>query len=293
MKLYHFTGVALLHSILTSEGINKGYLHLSDGKMLYGHSWYTSYPLPYGHGLVDGTEVLTESDKDFLIKAAGRDAHGPVRGTHNKRLIRLTVDSEWLRQQDTFYPFKKLMRKYEQPSMLATIQGVQGWVKPENLSDSELRRWMKSPKLKHDTWYVHTETLPTERILSVEFMEKPDVYVPYDFESHGRSELEKSGLYSITAEQFKDLNEISQEEDFTGGEVLITCPDPGAVPAILFRKRNSVHVFAIDDGRLMLSHGTRFIPESLKTVSDWVKQNSGQLMDFWNKSRENSLKYEV
>lgn len=39
MKLYHFTGVAMLHSILTSEGINKGYFHLSDGKMLYGHSW--------------------------------------------------------------------------------------------------------------------------------------------------------------------------------------------------------------------------------------------------------------
>lgn len=292
MKLYHFTGVTMLHSILTSEGINKGYFHLSDGKMLYGHSWYTSYPLPYGHGLVDGTEVLTESDKDFLIKAAGRDAHGPVRGTHNKRLIRLTVDSAWLKQQDTFYPFKKLLRKYEQPSVWATIHGIEGWVKTENLSDSELKRWTKSPKLKHDTWYVHTETLPIERILSIEFMEKPDVYVPYDFELHGRSELEKSGLYSITAEQFKELNEISQEEDFTGGEVLVICPKPDAEPAIVFRKRNSAHVFAIGDGRLMGSQGTRFNPDSLKTISDWVMNNSGQLMGLWNKSLENLLKYD-
>lgn len=292
MKLYHFTGVALLHSILTSEGINKGYFHLSDGKMLYGHSWYTSYPLPYGHGLVDGTEVLTESDKEFLIKAAGGDAHGPVRGVHNKRLIRLTVDSAWLKQQDTFYPFKKLLRKYEQPSVWATILAVQGWVNPDNLSDSELKRWTKSPKLKHETWYIHTETLPIERILSIEFMEKPDVYVPYDFELHGRSELEKAGLYSITSQQFNELNGISQEEGFTGGEVFVICPNPDAVPTIVFRKRNSAHVFAIDDGRFMMSQGTPFVSESLKTISEWVKKNSDQLMDLWNNSRENLLKYD-
>lgn len=122
--------------------------------------------------------------------------------------------------------------------------------------------------------------------------EKPDVYVPYDFELHGRSELEKSGLYSITAEQFKELNEISQEEYFTGGEVLVICPKPDAEPAIIFRKRNSAHVFAIGDGRLMGSQGTTFIPESLKTISDWVKQNSGQLMNLWNRGRENLLRYD-
>ena len=139
MKLYHFTGVAMLHSILTSEGINKGYFQLSDGKMLYVHSWYTSYPLPYGHGLVDGTEVLTKTDKDFLLKAGGQDASSPIRGTHNKRLIRLTVDSAWLKQQDTFYPFKKLLREYQQPTLWGTVLGIQGWVKTESLSDSELK----------------------------------------------------------------------------------------------------------------------------------------------------------
>ena len=158
---------------------------------------------------------------------------------------------------------------------------------------ANIKRWTKSPKLKHDTWYIHTETLPIERILSVEFMEKPDVYVPYDFELHGRSELEKSGLYSITVEQFIELNGMLQEEDFTGGEVLIICPEPDAEPAIVFRKRNSAHVFAIGDGRLMGSQGATFIPESLKIISEWVKQSSEQLMTLWNRSRENLLRYDA
>ncbi|PQK87841.1 hypothetical protein [Pantoea ananatis] len=290
MKLYHFTGVVMLHGILASEGINRGYFCLQDGKMLYGHSWYTSSPLPYGHGLADGT--FNEKDKDFLKKTAGPYANGPVRGTHDKRLVRLTVDSAWLKQQETLYPFKKLLRKYEQPSVWGIFLGIKGWVDPDKLSDSEVKRWAKSPKLKHDTWYIHTETLPIERILSIEFMEKPDVYVPYDFELHGRSELEKSGIYSITSEQFKELNGVLKDGDFTGGEVFIICPKPDAEPAIVFRKRNSAHIFAIHDGRLMGSQGTRFSRDSLKTISDWVMKNSGQLMGLWNKSLENLLKYD-
>lgn len=292
MKLYHFTGVAMLHSILTSEGINKGYFQLSNERMLHGHSWYTSSPLPYGHGLVDGSEVLSQSDKDFLIKASGPDAHGPVRGTHNKRLVRLTVDSAWLKQQDTFYSLKKLLRKYNEPLLRAKTLGVAGWVDISSLSDRELMRWIKSPKLKHDTWYVHTGTLPVERILAIEFMEKPDVYVPYDFELHGRSALEKSGLYSITSQQFAELNDIFQEEDFTGGEILIICPDPAATPAIIFRKPNCAHVLAIQDGRFMGCEGEQYDHQSLTMLSDWVKQNAEQLMDLWNKSRDDLLKYD-
>jgi hypothetical protein len=42
----------------------------------------------------------------------------------------------------------------------------------------------------------------------------------------------------------------------------------------------------------MMSQGTPFVSESLKTISEWVKKNSDQLMDLWNNSRENLLKYD-
>lgn len=292
MKLYHFTGVAMLHNILAAGGISKGYFHMSDGRMLYGHSWYTSSPLPYGHGLVDGTEVLSESTKNFISRASGPNTKGPVRGTHNKRLIRLTVDSDWLKKQDTFYSMKQIMLKYGEPLLRAKILGVAGWVNIDSLSDRELMRWTKSPKLKHDTWYVHTEKLPVERILSIEFMEKTDVYVPYDFELHGGRELEKVGLYSITPQQFNELNEILQEEDFTGGEVLVICNEPDAVPRIVFRNHNGAHVLAINDGSLLQCEGEKYNQQSLKILSDWVRQHSEHLMVLWNRSRVDLLKYD-
>lgn len=184
MQLYHYTSVPLLHSIL-NEGISRGHLLLMNDEM------------PYGHGLPDGAEILSESDKAFAVKAAGERTTGSVNRLQNKRLIRISVNTDWLRQQPGFCKFTRLLKENNQPARYAKAMGVSGWVKPDTLSDAELLRWMKSPKLRHDTWYLHKGTLPPEQILKVEFMEKPDIYVPYDFEAHGRAELEQNGIYCI------------------------------------------------------------------------------------------------
>ncbi len=66
MDLYHFTAIPMLHSILASEGLREGYLTLYDGTILYNKVWLTTSPLPYGHGLCNGTEKLSESEKSFM-----------------------------------------------------------------------------------------------------------------------------------------------------------------------------------------------------------------------------------
>ncbi|MGQ4127998.1 hypothetical protein ACUDAA_25655, partial [Escherichia coli] len=43
--------------------LQEGYLTLYDGTILYNKVWLTTSPLPYGHGLCNGTEKLSESEK--------------------------------------------------------------------------------------------------------------------------------------------------------------------------------------------------------------------------------------
>ncbi|WP_410529621.1 hypothetical protein H0S68_25025 (plasmid) [Serratia sp. AXJ-M] len=287
MNLYHYTGVTMLHGILTSEGINRGYLQLSDGKMLYGHSWYTTSPLPYGHGLSDGTEMLNQNDKDFARKAAGGLASDTVHSLHNKRLIRLSVDTTWLKQQEGFYSFRQILRHYGQSALYGKALAVSGWVDQRTLSDTELLRWMKSPKLKHDTWYVHTGTLPPDRILSVEYMEKPDIYVPYDFELHGRRQLEKSGFFCITASENNELNTAASNTHYLPGSIFVICPHPDAPPAITFRKSGGILVLSINNGKKLQEEGVAFSEEAVNKLSTWAMNKTDSLMGLWEKSKEN------
>ncbi|HGU1655623.1 TPA: hypothetical protein ACM7DB_004316, partial [Escherichia coli] len=81
MDLYHFTAIPMLHSILASEGLREGYLTLYDGTILYNKVWLTTSPLPYGHGLCNGTEKLSESEKSFIRRAGNMLDSAPINRT--------------------------------------------------------------------------------------------------------------------------------------------------------------------------------------------------------------------
>lgn len=290
MELYHYTSVPLLHSIL-NEGISKGHFLLSNNQMLHGHCWYTSSPLPYGHGLPDGTEVLTQSEKEFAYRAAGDMPPTSAKSLQNKRLVRIKVDYEWLRSQDSFYKFSKLLQLYGESSLYGKMLGVTGWIKPETLSDPELRRWAKSPKLKNDTWFVHNGVLPAERIISVEYMQMQDIYVPYDFEKHGRPELERYGIFSISKAELEDLNLKELNAPFLNGSIVVCCPHPNAPPVVVFRKRDSKLVLKIENGEFLGREGCLFTDGDTKRLSAWTSGNAGNLMILWNKSKESWFRY--
>lgn len=291
MDLYHYTSVPLLHSIL-NEGISRGHFLRSDDHMLYGHCWYTTSPLPYGHGLPDGTEQLTESEKEFAYRAAGENVLASAKSLHNKHLVRIRVNRSWLKEQDEFYKFTKLLQLYGESSLYGKILGVMGWVKPDSLSDKELKRWIKSPKLKHDTWYVHRGVLPVEQIISVDFMATKDSYIPYDFELHGRPELERNGIFSISASELAELNNIGTGISFLNGSVGVICPHPDHTPAVVFRKRNSAVVIRIQDGKVVGSDGYLLSADDiLEGLSDWTRSHSDSLMANWKLSEKSWYRY--
>jgi hypothetical protein len=225
----------------------------------------------------------------FAQRAAGGDPSSSVNRLQNKKQVRITVDGEWLKTQDRFYKFTRLLQIYGEPALYGKVLGVMGWVKPETLSDSALRRWTKSPKLKHDTWFVHQGVLPVEQILSIAFMEKPDISVPYDFETHGRPELERNGLYSISAAELDALNEYEQHAPFINGSVVIICPNSKAPPAIVFRKRHSALVLNIQTGECIQREGCLFSDDDAVRFGIWTRCRSEYLMSLWDKSKARGI----
>lgn len=102
MKLYHFTAISYLPSILRT-GINRGEIPLSATEVLNGSN-LTSDPSGRGHGL-SSARFFTKEELRFL---GGRVRDGaPLQIVGNKRKVRITVDVanesvfRWLRWSKT------------------------------------------------------------------------------------------------------------------------------------------------------------------------------------------------
>lgn len=285
--LYHFTSVELLHAILNSQGLNKGYLRLVDGQFLYGYTWLTTSPLPYGHGLVNGTEELTEHNREFM-RQASRDSLTPdkIRGTLNKQAIRITINYDWLKNQPEFESYIKLMRKLNQPKEYIKILGVEGLVDTKTLNDKQLLRWMKSDKTKETTWYVFNGVIPKEQFISIDFKESEYSYVPYSFESHGRKVMEDSGFFCISKNKLHELNTITNSA-LIDGSVFALCPNLDLEPCIAFRCDEYTLTVSLKDFSLLVKVGyADAIEKDVGVIVDWVKQEHETLSLLYQQAKE-------
>lgn len=285
MDLYHFTGVPMLHGIMASPGINRGYIVLADNSILQGWSWFTTSPLPYGHGLCDGTEIITEKKREFIRRLSGNDK--PVFELQNKRLIRIKIDADWLKKQEGFYSYINLMRELNQPKLLIKYAAIDGWVDFDTLSDAEVKKWMKSPKTKEKTWYVFNGLVPSCRILSVEFMEKTNNYVPYDFEMHGRAIMEKTGLHAISESLLQSLNSVVHTQ-YLPGSVIAFCQEKESLPSIIFRNSSFFVAVELQTVSAITHHfdGNESFELDKNIILAWVSANKRALNELWQVSVE-------
>lgn len=274
----------MLHSILASQGISQGHVDLSDKKILHGFVWLTTTLLPHGHGLTTGREVLTDSDKDYARRVQLSDR--PIHGTHNKQLVRITVDGDWVKNQHGYVTYINLMRKLEQPKQFVKVIGISGWVKPSSLSDAELNRWMKSPKTKEKTWFLLEGTIPQEQFIAIDFMESDDHYVPYDFEKHGRKLMVSSGLIPSSAAMNENLNSRELPELFLSGSIISHCHTPDAEPSIIFRKISYSCIITLDYKKCIFITGNRSTYEQeVGTLIEWMSLYSKEIGQMWNDAK--------
>lgn len=292
MDLYHFTAIPMLHSILASEGLREGYLTLYDGTILYNKVWLTTSPLPYGHGLCNGTEKLSESEKSFMRRAGNMLDSAPINGTHNKKLIRLKIDAEWIKKQPGFCSYKKLMRALGQPKAYVKYVGAMGIEGARCMTDEQINKVMRKGNTKEDTWYIFNGVIPPSKIVSVEYMETKDKYVPYDFESHGRGYIENSGIYPISSLLLSNLNNAMQNITFLPGSVIAFCHKENSEENILFRHVLFTCSISLRNFSVLIATGdeTSFYTH-LDILKSWVQKNAKELCQLFEKARKSYHKY--
>ena len=129
MKLYHFTALEYIESIL-ANGLTKGEVVITPRDIRNGVN-LTSDPDPAGHGLTDGGR-LTTRERRFMSAEAG--AYWP-----NKRRLRIAVE---IADQDA---------------------GLQNWLQWSKINvDPETRQALirfGGGIIKASTWYVHFDTI--------------------------------------------------------------------------------------------------------------------------------------
>ncbi|HHN7254672.1 TPA: hypothetical protein ACRQVI_005662, partial [Escherichia coli] len=137
-----------------------------------------------------------------------------------KKLIRLKIDTEWIKKQPGFCSYKKLMRDLGQPKAYVKYVGAMGVEGARGMTDEQISKIMRKGNTKEDTWYIFNGVIPPSKIVSVEYMETKDKYIPYDFELHGRGYIENSGIYPISSLLLSDLNHTMRNITFLPGSVI-------------------------------------------------------------------------
>lgn len=150
MILYHFTAHICLEDIMR-EGLSRGEVPLSDHQTLQAVNLTTSRE-PWGHGLDDGGNVITEAEIESWYQVSGqRIPTGTI--IANKRAVRIAVKipssdralKQWL-------PWA---RKNIDPTYLKRLHAAAG----------------RDPKFK--TWWLYWGTIPPSAFVAVDVLE-PD-----------------------------------------------------------------------------------------------------------------------
>lgn len=283
MELYHYTSVPSLHAINVSNGINEGYLQLSDNTILRKHSWYTTSPSPLGHGLTNGTEILNKYEELFWRQMNGFTNDQILPPVQNKRAVRITIDAKWIQSQPGFHKYTDLLTILKQPKYYALRLGITALAGNKTLTPQEREYWSTHPDLMHDTWYVHNGVLPHYRMKVVEFMEEDGNYYAYDFEKHGRAEMARYGSYSISQDLLKNINSLS---DLKYNEGDIFCYyRKGLSPQVCFTHKLQTLSLYLDDPNFVAvkineefynTYGSIFIP--------WVTTHAEELHRVWRQA---------
>ncbi|MGX9583667.1 hypothetical protein [Escherichia coli] len=215
-----------------------------------------------------------------------------INGTHNKKLIRLKIDTEWIKKQPGFCSYKKLMRDLGQPKAYVKYVGAMGVEGARGMTDEQISKIMRKGNTKEDTWYIFNGVIPPSKIVSVEYMETKDKYIPYDFELHGRGYIENSGIYPISSLLLSDLNHTMRNITFLPGSVIAFCHKANSEENILFRHVLFTCSISLRNFSVLIATGdeTSFYIH-LDVLKSWTQKNSKVLCQLFEKARESYHRY--
>jgi hypothetical protein len=274
-KLFHYTSVALAETILSSP-LKHGHMNTPSG-LFHDVVWLTSDPSSEGHGLTTGQEKLTESQIRHLEKVQG----GPLRNhvTQDKTAIRLAyaLSDDWMAIVQNFVEYCR--RNERDGELFAKAMGLSCYTNIQETDKKRLKNLMKSVKTKEKTWWISFVPIPSELIVAVDA--KTDAgYVPYTFEQHGRTGMEKVGFFSPSEETLATLQRLLHgKHKFEIAKARVICKDPAHEPVVALRGEAAEWMFTVRDARLVAGPD-----QKREALATWVLQNCDELLDCWKEA---------
>ncbi|MEF0807042.1 hypothetical protein PX112_22955, partial [Escherichia coli] len=179
-----------------------------------------------------------------------------------------------------------------QPKAYVKYVGAMGVEGARGMTDEQISKIMRKGNTKEDTWYIFNGVIPPSKIVSVEYMETKDKYIPYDFELHGRGYIENSGIYPISSLLLSDLNHTMRNITFLPGSVIAFCHKANSEENILFRHVLFTCSISLRNFSVLIATGdeTSFYIH-LDVLKSWTQKNSKVLCQLFEKARESYHRY--
>ena len=282
MKLYHYTAVTLGETILSSD-LSQGHLKHPDNFIQQQVVWLTTDKSPAHHGLLTGNEVLTTSQIAYQERVQG----GPARNqrTLDKTQLRIGVELD----PDTepgLMSFNQWCTMQGEPSYAKRI-GLSARVDLRKYTDAQRKKMMKIEPTKEQTWWLSFTPVQTNKFVSVDFNDN-GVFVPYDFESHGRAALRRDGLAVPSRSTLDELAQlVPSTHQFETAKALMICAEPTMRQVVVIRGGGQMDAYDVSNGQHVMGNPDR----APYDVQDWIARHRAELMTCWEQAIE--LYYEA
>lgn len=288
MFLYHFTSLALYHSILESS-INDGHVRLQDGGILKPVVWMTTSPLSNCTGVRSGG-VYSEGEYNYaeMIQGGGLKNNIVV----DKTKVRIKIDMDKLKLIGGTYKYEEFMRGLNQSKNYTKSLSLSATHNLNNLTDKQLIRLSKTID-NGKSWYLSIKDVPVDTFLSIDFQVSDNQFIPYNYECNGRDGMEALGFMSPSKEKTSYLNNLIEGVVFEPYNILLMKDNDECNPVVLFRVRGVFCMVDICDSYVIFDHSTIKPRIDNSTLIDWVKLEKKYLLTLWRKAENRYEEFKV
>ncbi|NTI26843.1 DUF4160 domain-containing protein (plasmid) [Rhizobium rhizogenes] len=282
MILFHHTSVSLAEGILASQ-LNQGHVMRRSGEPLRDVVWLTTDESHEGHGLTTG-EQLDPVHRPYVEKVEQTKLRRGRVGTADKTRIRIKVKIPT--RDRKLFNYCAWSRKDDGPKF-AKFMGLSCVKTVAGLNASELEKMMSMTVTKEETWFLSFRPIDPEEFDEVLYRTE-DGYVPYDFEQHGRRELEAVGIYAAGQNALSELRGLlGSRHRYDRASAVVTCANIAMPANVVVRGGGITVAFNLETLRMLEGGSGQYEEE----IIAWIERHLDDLKEAWEKSRTQLISY--
>ncbi|WP_234908054.1 DUF4160 domain-containing protein [Rhizobium rhizogenes] len=245
--------------------------------------WLTTDESHEGHGLTTG-EQLDPVHRPYVEKVEQTKLRRGRVGTADKTRIRIKVKIPT--RDRKLFNYCAWSRKDDGPKF-AKFMGLSCVKTVAGLNASELEKMMSMTVTKEETWFLSFRPIDPEEFDEVLYRTE-DGYVPYDFEQHGRRELEAVGIYAAGQNALSELRGLlGSRHRYDRASAVVTCANIAMPANVVVRGGGITVAFNLETLRMLEGGSGQYEEE----IIAWIERHLDDLKEAWEKSRTQLISY--